>query len=105
MKSPALALRALRERLTFYDVQPSPLDGFEDVFTIGFRTDGTIAFGAGTDAPVRCAARLRDLLALLVAEPSIIEEAVGILGATYHLTGEPLRRLPADDDLIVGDET
>jgi len=43
---------------------------------------------------VRLAQFLRDLLAGLVEHPAIIEEAAGIRGAAFHLTGEPLHRVP-----------
>jgi hypothetical protein len=79
--------------LQFYRVRPCPRDDFEDMLTIAFRDDGKIAFGSGTDSPVRLAARLRDLVAILNAEPSIVEEAAGIHGAVFALTGETPRRL------------
>jgi hypothetical protein len=53
----------------------------------------------GTAGPYRRRHRLArapgaaDLLAVLVAEPSIIEAAAGIHGAVFALTGETPRRL------------
>lgn len=89
--------RELLRSMNFYRPQPSPVDTIEDMLSIGFRHDGSITVGAGTDSPVRLAQRLRELFAALVEHPEIVEEAAGIHGAAFHLIGEPLRRLDNDE--------
>jgi hypothetical protein len=89
--------RDLLRRTRFHRPQPSPLAGVDDMLTIGFHHDDTIGFGAGTDNPVRLAARLRDLFAALVEHDAIVQEASGIHGAAYHLIGEPLVYLDDED--------
>ena len=86
--------RELLARMVFCDLKPSPRADTSDMLTIAFRHDGMIVIAAGTDEPVRLAQFLRDLLAGLVEHPAIIEEAAGIRGAAFHLTGEPLHRVP-----------
>jgi hypothetical protein len=84
--------RDLLRRLTFRG--PALCDPHaEDMLVIAFERDGRIAIAAGTDAPVRLAERLREIVEALFLYDGIREEAAGIRGAASHLTDEPLRRV------------
>jgi hypothetical protein len=87
--------REFLERVWFVTAPPSPLTDAEDMLTIAWREDGLIVLASATDNPVRLAARLRELVAVLSEYPDITEEAAGVSGAAFRLTGTPLRRFDA----------